>query len=485
MLQPNITKNLAVLQGLARKRRVALYLVGGFLRDQVLKRETRGQKDFDFAVSKGAIKLARAYAKAVKGAFVLLDQEAGCARVAKKMEGILWTCDFADFRAPTLKGDLKKRDFTINTLHIDFLSLDLGADDPLDGWRRSFAGQKPALCDIAARRICLVSPSAFLDDPLRLLRAYSLKAQLGFKIAAQTLKQIRKDRDLIRDVSPERVREELFKVFNSPRAAATLKAMDASGLLTAVIPQLEVMRGVRQGGYHHLDVWKHSLATIAELEKLLASLAGNADIAAYMEEEIAGGHSRRALIKLACLLHDIGKPDTRKREPNGRTSFHGHEHAGRHIARIIARQLMLSTKERYALEDMVTLHLRPGYLSNFKRPSDKAIYRFLREAKDEAVSILLLSTADQHATRGPLTTDYDIKHHEEIAFPLIDAYFAKKKEKPFVRLINGHDLIKELGLKPGPAFAGILQAVEEAQHLGKITTREEALLLAEKVSRER
>ena len=136
---------------------------------------------------------------------------------------------------------------------------------------------------------------------------------------------------------------------------------------------------------------------------------------------------------------------------------------------------MLSTAERYALEDMVALHLRPGYMANFSSTPEKMVFRFLRDAKDEAVSVLLLSLSDQRATRGPLTTAEDIRHHEETVLPLIDRFFAKKKEKPFVRLIDGNDLIKELKLVPGPEFKSILAAIDEAQHLGKITTREQAL----------
>ena len=142
---------------------------------------------------------------------------------------------------------------------------------------------------------------------------------------------------------------------------------------------------------------------------------------------------------------------------------------------------MLSTKERYALEDMVTHHLRPGYLANFKRPSDKAVFRYFRDAKEEAVSIVLLAMADQRSTRGPLTTAYDMEHHRAICLSLLKKYFIKKKEKPFVRLLNGHDLIVQLGLKPGPRFAVILGKVDEAQHLGQVTTKEQALALARKM----
>ena len=258
--------------------------------------------------------------------------------------------------------------------------------------------------------------------------------------------------------------------------------MDRDGILFEIMPQVRVMYGLVQGGYHHLDVWKHSLETLAQLDKLLAELSNDKHLPAYLAQEIGGGHSRLSVLRLACILHDIGKPDTRKKEPDGRTSFHGHEHVGRRIVRVIAGKLMLSTKERYALEDMVTYHLRPGYLANFKRPSDKAVYRYFRDTKDEAVSIILLAVADQRSTRGPLTTDHDVAHHAAIALPLIRQYFVKKSEKPVVRLLSGHDLIKKLGLKPGPQFAQILLKVTEAQHLGKISTKKEALELARKAA---
>ncbi len=465
-----------LLKKIAREHAQRVYLVGGFLRDAQLG---RSGKDLDFAVSRDAIGLARRFARAIKGAFVLLDEESGCARVARKRlpgDGV-WTYDFADLRAGTISGDLARRDFTINTLAVD-LSRVSGGVIPPDALR----GHRMAAGDIRRKVIRMVGAKAFVDDPLRLLRAYSLRAQLGFVIDPDTRRRILAQAPLIRDVSPERVREELFKVLASPRAALVIRELDRDGVLIEIMPQVRVMFGVVQGGYHHLDVWKHSLETLRQLEMSLKEAASDEDLKAYLDEELGGGHSRRAVLKLAALLHDIGKPDTKKREPGGRTSFHGHEHTGRRIGRIIAKNLRLSTRERYALEDMVTLHLRPGYLSNFKRPSDKAVFRFFRDAKDEAVSVLLLSMADQRSTRGPLTTAHDIAHHEAISLPLIREYFARKKEKPFVRLVTGHDLIKKLGLKPGPHFAAILAKVEEAQHLGKALTRDEALAVARKAA---
>lgn len=464
---------LKTIHSLAKKRKVFIYLVGGFWRDYLLNRSCM---DFDFAVERDAIKLARQFCKTIKGAFVLLDEGHGCGRVVKKSNGHNLTFDFADFRAPTLRQDLAHRDFTINALAA---SLDHLLKN--DNIGKILIDPKGGRGDLAAKILRMVSRRSLKEDPLRLLRAFSLRAQLGFHIERNTLSEIKKRSDLLSTVSVERVREEFFKILSSIRTAVVLKEMDRLGFLEKVIPQITVMYNVKQGGYHHLDVWPHSLEIVLQLEKVYEEQKGNADINSYLDEEIGGGHTRRALLKLGALLHDIGKPQTKKKE-NGRTSFHGHEHVGKNIVKGVAKLLKLSIAERRALEDMVRWHLRPGYLSNFKSPSERSIFRYFRDAKEEAAGILLLSLADQRSTRGPLTTEEDQRHHEKICLSLADRYFEKKKEKPLARLITGHDLIKKLKLEPSPLFAKILREVEEAQALGKIKTKEEALELAMRIS---
>jgi len=463
---------LKVLQELCRKSKTKIYLVGGFVRDYLLGHT---KNDFDFAVERHALKLARSFANKIKGAYVLLDEERGCARVVKKETQRICTFDFADFRDKTLQKDLTLRDFTINTLVVDLLAIK--SDGDLDDYVKDY---KKGRKDLKTKRLRMVAKRAFRDDPLRMVRAFSLRASLGLSIARATLAQIKKDKDLLRDVSPERVRDELFKILATPRAAAILTEMDKIDLLEKIIPQIRVMNQCLQGGYHHLDVWPHSLETVVQMEGVLAQLKDQ-EVIEYIQEKLGGDRSRAALMKLAVLLHDIGKPATRKKE-NGRTSFHGHEHVGKEIVHHIAKMLKLSKHERHILEDMVRWHLRPGYLSNFKQPSEKAIYRYFRDTKEEAVSILLLSLADQRATRGPLTTEKDQEHHEKICLDLIQRYFDKKKEKPFIRLITGNDLIKRLKLKPSPLFGEILTKVEEEQSLGKLKTRDEAVDLAKRIA---
>lgn len=465
---------LKIIQVVAAKRRAPVYLVGGFLRDHLL---SRPQTDFDFAVGQNAIALARKFADSVKGAFVLLDEKHGCGRVVKKVNGIPWTFDFADFRAKTLKEDIASRDFTINTLYADLMSIKDG--DAIDGHIVDLNGARK---DLKLKTIRMSSTHAFKDDPLRLMRAYSLQAILGFKIERVTAQSIKSEVKKIQTVSIERIREEFFKVLGSVSAFRTIREMDRIGLLSQVMPQISVMNGVKQGGYHHLDVWKHSLEVLRQFEMIAEDMKKDLEISGYLNEEVASSHRRLAHIKLAALLHDIGKPETKKVEPD-RTSFHGHEHVGRNITRIICKHLKVSVKERHLLENLVLFHLRPGYLSNFKVPTEKSVFRFFRDTKDEAVSVLLLSLADQRSTLGPLTTEQDLKHHQKICLSLIKRYFQEMKKVPQIKLLNGNDLIKKLKLKPSPLFATILKSVEEEQALGNISTKPEALAFAAKMAK--
>ncbi|MFT5387056.1 MAG: poly(A) polymerase [Candidatus Omnitrophota bacterium] len=469
-------KNLEVIQKIAKKKRVSLFLVGGYLRDYVLGRDNI---DFDFAVSKNALKLAEEVAKSIKGVYVLLDEEHGCARVVRKEKGVIYTFDFANFRAPTIQGDLRHRDFTINTLAIDMSKVKHDST-----WDSLLKIGKKASEDLSKKKVRMTRASVFKEDPLRLLRGFSMSATLGFKIDEATKECIKENAPLLKSVASERIGVEWFKILTSPRAYKTLVLMDRLGVLEQIIPQVRIMFGCTQGKYHHLNVWKHSLEAVNQFEKICEEVKEDDKVNAYFDAEIVSGRSRRSIIKMAVLLHDIGKPDTRKKRPEGGYSFYSHEHVGKRITHHIARQLKVSTKERRMLEDMVQFHLRPGYISNYRRPSAKMIYRYMRDTKDEAVSVALLSLADQRATRGPLTSESDQVHHEDICRMLVEQFFVKREEKPLTCFITGRDLIKSLKLKPSKLFSVILKEVEEQQVLGKITSKKEALSLAKDIKKQ-
>lgn len=299
---------------IAKKKKVKLYLVGGYLRDILLGRE-KYNPDIDFSLSKGAINFGRQVSREIKAGFAILDKTHGCSRVVKKINDKFYTLDFTDFRGRTIERDLWHRDFTINAMTIELEKLFLPGNlensiiDPYKGRH-----------DLQAKIIRRVYKKAFDEDPLRLLRAFSLAIIFDFKIDKETLKLIKLKTKGLSRVSFERIRDELFKILERPNCFGYLEQMDKLKILKMIIPEIEVMRGVKQGPYHHLDVWKHTLETVKQLELLITELKDNQEVWGYLEEIVSAQHSRRALIKLGALLHDIGKPAALRRE-DGKLNF--------------------------------------------------------------------------------------------------------------------------------------------------------------------
>jgi putative nucleotidyltransferase with HDIG domain len=468
--QPLLRK---IYQFSKRLKTAQVYIVGGYLRDIFLRRN-KDNPDIDFALPQGSIGFARRLSYALKAGFVILDKKRGCARVIKKAKGKIYTLDFADFRGKSLKEDLARRDFTINALA---LSLNVFATERISP--DSFIDYYGGLCDLKSGWIKALSPQVFDEDPLRLLRAFSFSSIFNFKIEPATQRLIKIKKDKIVLSSFERIRDELFKILDNRYAGRYLEQLDTFGLLNKIIPEIDLMKKVKQGPYHHLDVWRHSLETLRQLELLLGHIR-NADIRSYLEEVICSGRRRLSLIKLAALLHDIGKPQTRRRRGR-RIKFYGHEKKGKEIATAIARRLKLSREEYSCLKKMIFFHLRPGYLADNKILTPRAIFRYFRDTDQEAVSTLLLSVADQRATKGPLTCDVSRTQHEKICFSLIKEYFRKSKERKLVALTNGHEIMRRFKLTPSPLIGKILDEIREAQSIGQIKTKKEAFEIARKI----
>ncbi|MBM3249425.1 MAG: CCA tRNA nucleotidyltransferase [Candidatus Omnitrophica bacterium] len=469
-----LAQDLKILESVhdyARRRKVRLYLVGGFLRDMLLERR-KENPDFDFCLKGSAISFGRSLSREMRCGFVVLDKEHGACRLVKKLKDRICTLDFTDFRGRTLQEDLSKREITINALSLD-LEKALENEVPLQSLCDHYGGIE----DLKAGVIRSTSPGVFIEDPLRILRIFSFSATLGFKIEEKTLKLAVKEKKGLAGVSFERVRDELFKIFNCGNSYGYLKRLDEAGILKVVFPEFDRMRGVDQGPYHHLDVWQHSLETLRQMEIALKQLKNNRELAAYLNEYLSGERRRCSLIKLACLLHDIGKPAARRRQGK-KTTFHGHERYGLDVAEEISRKLKLSNDEANALHKMILWHLRPGYLADSAQVTARAKFRYFRDTAREAASTLLLSIADQRATRGRLTTNEGRRHHEAMCLGLIKEYFRRLKEKKLPRLIDGNDLMKRFKLAPSPLIGKILREIEEAQAIGRVKTRRQALAKA-------
>jgi len=461
---------------IALENKIKLYLVGGYLRDIFLCRQ-KENPDIDFCIDKNAISFGRKVAGKLRAGFVVLDRAHGTSRAVKKVKGKFYTLDFTDRRGKTLNDDLRHRDFTVNSFALELSEIfknknEVSLIDP-------YAGIK----DLKSKTIRIVNKKAFDEDPLRILRAFSLAAIFDFGIEKETLRLSSQKRKKLSAVSFERIREELFKILGTADAFKYFSLMDNLGILEIVMPEINITRNVQQGPYHHLDVWQHSLETLRQLEIALKGLTRNKDIRGYLNEIISAQRRRLGLVKLGALLHDIGKPQAMRRE-EGKIKFHGHERAGLYLAEEIALRLKLSNDEIEALKKMVLWHLRPGYLADSEDLSDRAIFRYLRDTGNEAVSTLLISLADQRATKGPLTSEESRAQHEKLVAYLLKEYFRRKKEKKLPRLLGGDDLIKKFNLAPSPLIGKILSELEELQAIGKIKTKKEALAAVKGILKE-
>ena len=458
----------------ANSRKVKLFLVGGAIRDLFLGR-VKENPDFDFCLKSGSLQFGARLARQLKCAFVILDRENASCRLVKKIRHRIYTFDFSDFRASTLEKDLLHRDFTINSMALDLGEVfgrgDIGETviDPYGGRR-----------DLKDKRIKICAPGSFKEDPLRILRAFSFGCLLGFDLDRETLRLASKEKDRIRRVSSERVREELFKILDSALAYDCLERLDKLKILEIIFPEIRPMRRIGQGPYHHLDVWQHTLETLRQFELVVKWAKRMPLIDGYLKEEIAGLRKRASLLKLACLLHDIGKPGALRRE-KGKIIFHGHERIGLGMTREISHRLKLSNEESRILGKIVLWHLRPGYLADNPPPTARAVFRYLRDTGESALAVLLLSLADQRATKGPLTTALSRLNHEKTVRMLIRKILKQKEEKKPRRFLNGHDLMKKFSLPASPVIGRLLADLEEAQAIGKIKSKKEALDLSAKL----
>jgi tRNA nucleotidyltransferase/poly(A) polymerase len=460
---------LLTIRALAKEINSEVYLVGGVLRDIYLGKQIN-YFDFDFIIRGDAFDFAYQFSKRTGSRLIVLDEKERVYRViSKRNKG--YNYDFATLRGPTLKEDLLNRDFSINTLCIKV------NDWPYLKVIDYFGARK----DLEKKLIRVLNEKVLVCDPLRLLRAFSLSARYDLKIESRTLSLLRKYRGLLRKVSGERINEELFKILDSLYSYPVIKKMSDSLIIDEFIPYIKESRGLFQGAYHHLDVWAHSLETLMRFEIVYRRrLAKDTKIVDYLNQELVKNRRRIHILKLACLVHDIGKPLAQKVVAQ-KTIFHTHERIGTDLAEKLASRLKLSFKEKESLKKMIFWHLRPGYLANEVTPSPRAIYRFFRDTDKEGVAIILLSLADWRATRGPLTDEKRRARHERVMFGLIEKYFKQEEAKPLPKIVDGHDIMKKFKLEPSPLVGKILKKIKEEQALGKVSTKKEAYLIAEKI----
>ena len=462
-----------------RLRENKVYVVGGFIRDALLGRETA---DIDLAIIGDAPDIARRLSTALNGTFVMLDSENGMARVVlHQPENESWphTVDIAAING-TIEDDLARRDFTIDAMALNLREVASGRVSAklLD----PFQGRD----DLDRGIIRTVSETALVSDPARLLRAARLAVELGFRIEVKTTSQIHASAGLLNKVPGELIREELLRLFEAGRGGRFLLQLDDLRLLSSLFPEMDASRGVSQPAEHHWDVFTHSVTTVSAIDFLLHqgvwefpgadildSVPWSDAYARHFEKPVAGGSTRRTLLKLAALFHDIAKPQTKAPDDTGRWRFLGHADQGAEIAAGILERLRFSAREIRLVSTMVKYHLRPTQMG--EPPSRRAIYRYFRDTGDAGIDILYLSLADHLATRGPELIPENWRLHTGTVRYVLEEHFKRESVVPPPKLIDGNDLINVFGLVPGPRLGQLLEAVREAHAAGELTTRQEAL----------
>jgi len=445
---------------LAKQTKTPVYAVGGFVRDLLSGRSDF--KDVDFVVEGSGIEFAAKFDELMKAEGRLItfpDFDTARYLFLDEDDKILLELEFAGARqeqykkqsrkpkveATGLAQDLTRRDFTVNALALPIdkcgsKNFKKCIIDPLNGQK-----------DLADKilRTPLDPDLTFSDDPLRMLRAVRFAAQLNFSIASKTLKAIYDNRERIKIVSAERVCEELLKILACPQPSIALNLMWQTHLLDLVLPEVAQLDGVEEiYGQQHKNNLVHTFKVVDNITQRSGSVR----------------------LRLAGLLHDIGKFATKKFIPKTGWTFYQHEHVGKKLVYQLSRRLRLSKKDTAYLAKLVRWHQQPISLMD-EGITDSAVRRLIVNLGDELEDLLILGVSD--ITTG---NPYKLKRRQENYVHLrrrIKEVLEKDKLRAFQSPVRGEEIMKVCGLKPGPTVGRIKKAIEEAILDGQIANDHE------------
>jgi poly(A) polymerase len=432
-----------------------VYLVGGYVRDKLLGRPL--PSDVDLVLEGDALQLAQfLYERGIADHPPVTYPRFGTAMVhIGKLTVELVTARAESYhdtsRKPakvqpaTLSDDALRRDFTVNTLLENLHTGEIV--DPLG----------IGLSDLQAK--LLRTPrdphETFYEDPLRMLRAVRFTVQLGFTLDPAATQAIREQAERLKIVSIERIQTEFTRLMDSPQAAAGLQMLLEMGLLSQFAEPLLPMVGCTQNEYHLYDVWGHSLKTMENIDPT------GLEIPAWE-------------VRLAALLHDVGKPATKSVDEDGTIHFYEHDRVGAQIARDWLRTLRYSNETIERITTLVRLHMRPGFYT--PQWSDAAVRRLIRDASDLLEPLLRLAEADIKAQRQ------DVLHADIAALrQRIAQVQAAQPPTRWRSPLTGEQIMRHFGLKPSPVVGRLKRYLEEQVIEGTLhpDDTEHALRLAE------
>jgi tRNA nucleotidyltransferase/poly(A) polymerase len=431
---------------------VPLWIVGGLVRDTALGRRSR---DLDLVAGKGAAKLVRGL-REVWGTRGHRFHKRGVTTWRFQAAGR--EIDVVDAGRRGLDDDLRRREFTVNAIAFDLASGRIV--DPLDGLR-----------DLRRGVLRMPRPGVFREDPLRTLRAARFLAQLpDFRIGSESAEEAKTVAPRLRRAAVERVRDELDRLLVATDPARGLRTAMDLGVVRAVLPELLPMSGCL-AGRDRPDVWDHTLGT------LTAAAGYRRRPAAALVRDPATAR----VLRWSLLLHDVAKPDTLVIDDDGRPTFHGHEVLGSGRAGEILRRLLLPKNVRTRVRRLIRFHLRPYQLAECGMPV-RGMRRLAREAGEDLPTLIVHAACDGLGSGAP---DARARWRKLRAAcnALLETWEAAGRETP-APLLGGDDVMRVLGLDPGPEVGAILAEVRDLQESGTIRTRREALAaLSERAKR--
>ena len=442
--QPDVLFILQQIGKIADEANKKVYGVGGVVRDLILDREI---KEVDLMVIGDGIEFAKKVADKIGVSKIVPFHKFSTAHIPNKPIAI----EIAAARQETyssesrkpktikytdLKGDLIRRDFTINAMAVSITPKNFGElHDPYNG-----------LDDLKAKR--LITPlevnKTFSEDPLRMIRAAYFSSKLDLKIEQDCIESIKQQADRIKIVSQERITNEFTKILSTDKPSKGLIVLQETGLMKMIFPEIDIMYGMDQSDeWNHKDIFYHTMQVVDNAASL----------------------SNKMKLRFAALVHDIAKPNTRKIDPKKGYTFHGHDAIGERMLNKVGKRMKLSNSLKEYLKKLTLLHLRPIALAK-KEISDSAIRRLMVAAGDDVIDLLTLCRADI-TTKNPNKIKKYLSNFERVESKMSDVS-ERDKMKAFQSPVRGKEIMKILNLEPGKIIGKIKSEIEEAILDGKI-----------------